>query len=69
MEHGDRVNLLDVLDELLQLPDAQRESRIEELGLSPHDVSRLKKWLRAWKIELIESFNPTWRDLFEEIAS
>ena len=30
---------------------------------------RLKKWLRAWKIELIESFNPTWRDLFEEIAS
>ena len=25
---------------------------------------RLKKWKRAWKIELIEGFNPEWRDLF-----
>jgi putative endonuclease len=30
---------------------------------------RLKKWRRAWKIELIESFNPAWRDYFDEIAS
>jgi putative endonuclease len=26
---------------------------------------RLKKWNRAWKIELIESGNPQWRDLYE----
>jgi putative endonuclease len=30
---------------------------------------RLKKWNRAWKIELIERENPQWRDLWEEIAS
>lgn len=24
---------------------------------------RLKKWRRAWKLKLIESINPTWRDL------
>jgi putative endonuclease len=24
---------------------------------------QLKKWSRAWKIELIESFNPDWQDL------
>ncbi|MBA4161508.1 MAG: excinuclease ABC subunit C [Novosphingobium sp.] len=24
---------------------------------------RLKKWERAWKIELIEAFNPEWEDL------
>ena len=30
---------------------------------------QMKKWRRAWKIELIESFNPDWRDLFAEIAS
>jgi putative endonuclease len=29
---------------------------------------QLKKWRRAWKIELIEQFNPDWRDLFDEIA-
>ena len=28
---------------------------------------RLKKWNRAWKLELIEKDNPTWRDLYEEI--
>ena len=25
----------------------------------------MKKWRRAWKIELIESANPDWDDLFE----
>ena len=24
---------------------------------------QLKKWNRAWKIKLIEAFNPDWRDL------
>lgn len=28
---------------------------------------QLKKWNRQWKIELIEKFNPEWRDLYEEI--
>jgi len=28
---------------------------------------RLKKWKRRWKIELIESFNPEWRDLYEDL--
>ncbi len=30
---------------------------------------RLKTWLRAWKLRLIEESNPDWRDLYEEIAS
>ncbi|WP_421790205.1 GIY-YIG nuclease family protein [Hyphobacterium sp.] len=28
---------------------------------------RIKKWRRAWKIELIENMNPTWKDLYFEI--
>ena len=27
----------------------------------------IKKWNRAWKIQLIESANPDWNDLFETI--
>ena len=27
----------------------------------------IKKWLRAWKIELIEQVNPDWADLSAEI--
>ena len=28
---------------------------------------RLKEWQRKWKIELIEGFNPEWKDLYDEI--
>ena len=28
---------------------------------------RIKKWRRAWKLELIEGQNPQWRDLYEEL--
>ena len=28
---------------------------------------QLKKWNRAWKIELIESQNPEWMDLFDDL--
>ena len=28
---------------------------------------RIKKWRRAWKIEVIEKMNPNWSDLFERI--
>jgi len=29
---------------------------------------QIKKWNRAWKIELIESTNPGWQDLWEGIV-
>jgi len=28
---------------------------------------RLKKWNRAWKIKLIETSNPEWRDLYPDL--
>ena len=28
----------------------------------------IKHWPRAWKVALIESMNPDWRDLYEEVA-
>ena len=30
---------------------------------------QIKKWNRAWKIELIETDNPSWNDRYEEILS
>src|SRR5829696_8259866 len=29
---------------------------------------RIKKWNRAWKLELIEAENPDWRDLAEDFG-
>ena len=28
---------------------------------------QLKKWNRAWKIELIENQNPEWKDLYDQL--
>lgn len=30
--------------------------------------ARIKRWRRAWKIELIESLNPGWKDLWFELG-
>jgi putative endonuclease len=29
---------------------------------------QLKKWKREWKIRLIESMNPEWKDLYNELV-
>ena len=28
----------------------------------------LKRWKRVWKLELIEKANPSWRDLYHDLA-
>ncbi len=30
---------------------------------------RLKRWRRAWKVQLIERGNPDWRDLYDDLSS
>jgi putative endonuclease len=30
---------------------------------------KVKRWRRAWKLQLIEAMNPTWRDLYSELNS
>lgn len=29
---------------------------------------QIKEWKRAWKLQLIESVNPQWRDLYDDIC-
>jgi putative endonuclease len=30
---------------------------------------RMKKWNRSWKMRVIESLNPHWRDLYDQITN
>jgi putative endonuclease len=59
------------------VPGFTRRYRVERLVWfeSHSDVTTaiqreksLKRWLRAWKITLIQHTNPTWHDLYDEIA-
>ncbi len=40
----------------------------EEMNEAIKREKQLKKWKRAWKLELIEEMNPEWQDLWEEIC-
>jgi putative endonuclease len=35
----------------------------------PSTRKEYQAWSRAWKLDLIKSMNPEWRELFEEVAS
>ena len=38
----------------------------EEMGAAIAREKEVKKWRRAWKLDLIEKRNPQWRDLYED---
>ena len=60
----------DVVDGFTQRYGVHRLVHVEFLETMPDAIARekqLKRWRRAWKLDLIEQNNPTWRDLFGEI--
>ena len=50
--------------DLLRLVYAEPYERIEDAIAREKAI---KKWRRAWKIELIEKANPDWRDLYDSL--
>jgi putative endonuclease len=41
--------------------------RHADVGEAIAREKQLKKWERAWKLELIEAMNPDWPDLYETL--
>ena len=41
----------------------------DDIRMAQQRERSLKRWLRAWKIALIEQHNPTWRDLYEDLQA
>ena len=41
--------------------------QFQNIGDAIHRETRLKKWKRRWKLELIESMNPDWEDLYDRL--
>ncbi len=48
--------------------DAQSVKNTDTAENKGYREKRLKEWQRQWKIDLIEKDNPTWKDLYTEIA-
>jgi putative endonuclease len=43
--------------------------QFEDIGLAIQRETRLKKWKRRWKLELIQKDNLEWNDLYETFSS
>jgi putative endonuclease len=41
----------------------------DDIRIAIQREKRLKGWQRKWKIELIQKFNPNWKDLYCDIVS
>ena len=41
--------------------------RFEDANEAIRHEKRLKNWKRNWKKDLIERYNPEWRDLYEDL--
>ncbi len=39
------------------------------IGAAISRETQMKRWKRQWKIELIEKFNPDWKDLYEDVMN
>jgi putative endonuclease len=42
--------------------------RIDDLATATQREKNIKHWSRAWKLELVASSNPQWRDLYTDIT-
>lgn len=41
----------------------------EDIRVAIQREKNLKRWVRSWKLALVDKSNPEWRDLFETITS
>lgn len=70
LEHRVWQHKQDAISGFTQRYGVHRLVYVELCGSITDAIERekqLKKWKRAWKLELIESVNPEWRDLWEEM--
>ena len=42
--------------------------RYDAPGLAIQREKNIKHWSRVWKLQLVESSNPKWRDLYDDIT-
>ena len=60
----------EAVDGFTQRYGVHRLVHVDFLETMPEAIARekqLKRWHCAWKLDLIEKNNPTWRDLYGEI--
>ena len=65
--HGHKNNLVEGFTKKYNVHNLVYFETTEDINSAIAREKQIKKWKRAWKIELIEKNNPEWRDLYSEL--
>lgn len=60
-------NLIEGFTQKYNVKNLVYYEQTDDVGSAIIREKRLKTWKRSWKIKLIEDFNPTWKDLYNDL--
>ncbi len=63
-----RNNLIDGFTKKYNVHKLVYYEQVNDVYSAMQREKRIKKWKRKWKLRLIESANPDWNDLYEELT-
>jgi putative endonuclease len=66
--HEHKYNLVEGFTKKYNVHKLVYYEATEDINSAITREKQLKKWKRAWKIELIEKNNPEWKDLYFELT-
>ncbi len=66
--HEHKVGAVDAFTKKYGIHDLAYFEETSDATVATERERQLKKWNRAWKIELIEKGNPGWSDLYPTLA-
>ena len=66
--YGHKQNLIDGFTKKYDVHDLVYYEVHKEIEEAITREKQIKKWNRKWKLRLIEENNPTWMDLYDEVA-
>ena len=66
--HEHREGLVDGFSQRYQLKMLVHFERFDAPRLAIQREKNIKHWPRLWKLDLVETTNPQWRDLYRDIT-
>ena len=66
--HQHRTDMIDGFSRRYRLHRLVYFEATDDVRAAIQREKNIKHWVRAWKVQLIEGANPTWRDLWPDIT-
>ena len=66
--HEHKSDLVDGFTKIYGVHNLVYYETVDDIDSAIAREKQIKRWKRAWKVELIEGVNPDWRDLYLDLT-